>query len=196
MKNWSAGDELKATDLNGNFGECVLTSTPQTIAGVKTFSSIPKITATPISDDELTHKLYVDQRVSSFSSTPQTASSSTTQNFDFVFTTTFTPKTILMWFRANGVDNGGERDAFGDAVFNGINCVLSRGFCGNVFSTWSPSVLSSNNPGVGGTSGTYGQIIISVLNVSNTGFTIRIAFTCNGTPSPTPSATFAVVAMP
>lgn len=59
-------------------GNCVDKSTNQTVGGVKTFSSLPKVpTANPTADAEVVSKKYLDTRLSAQESTLKTYASST-----------------------------------------------------------------------------------------------------------------------
>ena len=60
----TAGDEIKASEVNAEFNKKVNNTGNETIAGIKTFSSIPVLPASnPTTDNEAARKKYVDDKM-------------------------------------------------------------------------------------------------------------------------------------
>jgi hypothetical protein len=112
----------------------------------------------------------------SFVGAPVSNSSSTTQNIDSVFTTTFLPKAISLYYNITGQDGAGSATSqSGIAMFNGTTFAAS--FVGSAAGGTSPSTGSGSGMSVS----------LSITSVTTTGFTVRATYTHGSFSSSTAS---------
>jgi hypothetical protein len=130
----------------------------------------------------------------SFLSALTTSSVSTTQNIDTVFTCGFAPKVIQLFYYLNGVTNGVGVFSQGVALFNGSGTIISNNYTSQNVNTnvYSPEV-STANPFSGSAVGNNTIVTLSVLSVSSSGCTIRMANVEGGSGGFSGSAKYTVV---
>jgi len=128
-----------------------------------------------------------------------TSASETTTNVDTTIVTTFTPKSVTIYYTLKGFDSGGA-DFFttGIATYDGTTLRGNMKFVDQgATATTVTSVFDTNAPTAGtysGGAGTSNQVTLSVQSVSATTLVVRASFHAWGN-STTATADFNVVAI-
>ena len=102
-----------------------------------------------------------------------TGNVTTTTNVDTVYTTTFTPKTIVIQYTAQGLTGAGSGDTItGIATYDGATIISNVSGSQATFAATDFSKPAN---------GSNGGFVVSIISLTSTGFTFRVAFTAGAT---------------
>jgi len=172
-------DELYINSLNGTNWD-TYDATNEKIANKDTTTTLG--TSNTKYPSQLAVKTFVENRTS-YPGALISRTVSSAENYDTSFTTTFLPKTIIIWFQLLGAGGGGaDRYAGGVATFDGTAVKSVKydymditGATG-LLPTHTTFLGATYNPSTGDDDPNDASVTLSVTAVTVTGFTVRLAF--------------------
>lgn len=136
----------------------------------------------------------INSGTASYVSSVQNPSGSTNTNVDTTITCGFVPKVITICYEITGFTSGSFRYSAGTARYNSAGTlVLNEGlFVDSTATTGTfDHTFGTTAPVAGTASGTYGIVTLSIVNVTATGFDVRMNIVQSG--NPTVSAKFIAI---